>query len=45
MAGYKLFDIYYLDIDHCWTYLIMLNMSHELQLDMNYFGLIPLLDI
>ena len=39
-AGYKLFDIHYLNINHCWTYFILLNMNHELQLDMDYFGLI-----
>ena len=28
--GYELpLDIYYLDMDHCRTYLIMLNMNHE----------------
>ena len=30
-------DIYYLDMDHCRTYLIMLNMNHEPQLDMDYW--------
>ena len=30
-------DIYYFDIDHCRTYLIMLNMNHEPQLDMDYW--------
>ena len=45
LFGHKLFNIHYLDIDHCWKYLIMLNMNHEPQLDMDYFGLIPLLDI
>ena len=29
-------DIYYLDMDHCRTYFIMLNMNHEPQLDMDY---------
>ena len=30
-------DIYYFDMDHCRTYLIMLNMNHEPQLDMDYW--------
>ena len=30
-------DIYYLDMDHCQTYLIMLNLNHESQLDMDYW--------
>ena len=30
-------DIYYLDIDHCQTYIIMLNMNHKPQLDMDYW--------
>ena len=30
-------DIYYLDINHYRTYLIMLNMNYEPQLDMDYW--------
>ena len=29
-------DIYYLDMDHGRTYLIMWNMNHEPQLDIDY---------
>ena len=45
LLGHKpLYDIYYLDMDHCQTYfimmnmnLIMMNMNHEPQLDMDYW--------
>ena len=30
-------DIYYLDTNHCWTNLIMLNMNHKPQLNMDYW--------
>ena len=30
-------DIYYLNMDHCRTYLIILDMNHEPQLDMDYW--------
>ena len=30
-------DIYYLDINHCRTYLNVLDMNHEPQLGMDYW--------
>ena len=38
LLGHKpLPNIYYLDMDHYQTYLIMLNINHEPQLDMDYW--------